>query len=215
MHAALPRLSESVQNILQFGAQQEGAPSGSLDLIRGTLLARGLAFLLEAAFGLVMCEGFLSRQRKQEAQDFFEENFVISDPNAPGGKRYYQGNFLITTKQPGDDMNVWLRFCPDPTQLFSGHGGKRELDQKAVVHAEQLTEEEAAAICDDRSKVDLIIEFRDIDAIVGIVKAGSADIVSLLLANLVQMRGNLGHMFKVGAIAKNVEIAMDLPCLGD
>jgi hypothetical protein len=214
MHAALPRISESFQNVMQFGAQQGGAPLGSLDLMGGTLLARGLAFVLESAFGLVLNEGFLDRGRKQKAEDFFEENFVIIDPSEPGGRRYYQGNFLITTRQQGDDMNVWLRFCPDTTRLFSERNGKRELDRKAVVDAQQLTEEEAVEIRDDRSKVDLIIEFRDLESILGIVRDGNADMVSLLLANLVQMRGNLGQLFKLGALAKNVELALDLPSIG-
>ena len=57
----------------------------------------------------------------------------------------------------------------------------------------------------DPDQVDLVIRFRDAKAILDLAQRPDADVVQLLLENLVQITGNFGHMFKFGAIGKNVQ----------
>ena len=81
----------------------------------------------------------------------------------------------------------------------------------AVVSTKTLTEEKADKIEKNPDKVDLVIRFKDVESIMQLLKRPDADMVGLLLENLVQLTGNVGHLFKIGAIAANVEQALDLP----
>ncbi|MFQ5586209.1 MAG: hypothetical protein ACE5GF_05230 [Thermodesulfobacteriota bacterium] len=212
MHAAFPRFTREINRIMQLGAANSAA-SELMDRAGGRFLAGGMAIMLKLGFTLLMRDSLLSREQSEKALDFFSENFVIVDPNAEGGKRYYQGRFLIRTKKPDDDMNVLLRFCPEPDRLFVTTPFGRCLDPLSVVAAETLTEEEAARVERDPAKVDLVIRFKDVKSIKGLLKQPDVDMVGLLLDNLVQLTGNVGHLFKLGAIAANVEQALDLPKL--
>ncbi len=213
MHATIPTLPHGVHHILKSGTttgELDGQLAGLLDRTSGKILANGMAVLIKLGFGFLVSEG-LSENQAEKAQAFFAEDFVIRDPNVEGGLRYYQGKFLIRTRKAEDDMNVWVKFCPNPEALYTQTPLGLRLNPTAIVSTEAITEEEADRIERDQEQVDLVIRFRDIEAILGLVGRPDADIVSLLLENLVQLTGNFGHLFKFGAIGKNVELALTQP----
>jgi len=212
MHAGFPRFTKEINQLMQRGFK-DGDVSGFFDQAGGKLLAKGMATLLKLGFGFVMRDSLLSKEQSEKALAFFNDNFVTSDPNAEGGRGYYQGKFLIRTRKPDDDMNVWLKFCPEPEKLFEETASGKELHPQAVVSTEALSEEEAERIEKDPDQVDLVIRFKDSQSIVGLLGRPDVDMVGLLLENLVQMTGNVGHLFKIGAIAANLEQAIDLPKL--
>ncbi|MBL8293069.1 MAG: hypothetical protein JNN08_14580 [Bryobacterales bacterium] len=215
MHAGFPCLTPEINGLLRIGAE-EAKLDRILDRAGGTLLAHGMATLLTAAFCVVMRSSLVSRSRARKAEEFFRENFEIRDPDAPGGFRYYQGKILIRTTRPEDNMNVYLRFCPDPRKLFrTGLAGSAQaallgtaLDPTAVVSTQTLNEMDADALQKDTGRVDLVINFKDVKSIVGLVCRPKVDIGELLIENVVRMKGNVGHLFKFGAIAKNIELAL-------
>ena len=205
MHAAFPRFTNEIDQVMKHGFNISKA-SVLLDRVGGKLVAKGMAFLLELVFGLLVLKDLPDKSQK-----FFDENFVIVDPETVGRKRYYQGKFLIRTRKPEDDMNVLLKFCPDPDELFIGGPSSDVVNPLAVVSTKTLTEEKADKIEKNPDKVDLVIRFKDVESIMQLLKRPDADMVGLLLENLVQLTGNVGHLFKIGAIAANVEQALDLP----
>jgi len=210
MHATIPALPNGIHYILKSGirlGESTGSLAGLLNRMEGTMLATGMAVLIKLGFGFLINPG-LSESQAKKAQRFFENNFIIKDPNVPGGIRYYQGKILIRTRKPQDDMNVLIKFCPDPKGLFIQTPFGQQLNPAAIVTTEALSEAEAEQIERDPSKVDLVIRFRDTQAILGLAERPDADVVQLLLENLVQITGNFGHMFKFGAIGKNVQLAM-------
>jgi hypothetical protein len=210
MHATIPALPDGIHYILKSGIQlgeSTGSLGGLLNRMEGTMLAAGMAVLIKLGFGFLINPG-LSESQAKKAQRFFENNFVIKDPNVPGGIRYYQGNILIRTRKPQDDMNVLIKFCPDPKALFIQTPFGKQLNPVAIVTTEALSEAHAEQIERDPNKVDLVIRFKDTQAILGLAERPDADVVQLLLENLVQITGNFGHMFKFGAIGKNVQMAM-------
>ncbi len=206
MHATIPSLPQGIHQLMRSGlktGELNGELEGLLDRAGGRMLAKGMAILIKAGFGFLVCEG-LDDEKAKKAQAFFEENFIMRDPNAEGGVRYYQGQFLIRTKKPEDDMNVYIRFCPDPDSLYLGN----RLNPVAIVTTEAISEAEADEIERDPDRVDLIIRFKNIKAILGLVERPDADVVQLLLENLVQITGNFGHMFKFGAIGKSAQTTL-------
>ena len=212
MHAAFPRFTKEVHQIMQLGLRngaQIARSSKVLDEVKGKLLAEGMAALLKFGFGFVLREGLVGGH-KDKALAFFNENFLFTDPESPGGIRYYQGKFLIRTREPGDDMNVWLRFCPQPEKLFLDKA-HTFVNHEAVVTATVLNEDAADLLETQSDKVDLVIRFKDVQSITGLLGRSNMDMTGLLLENLVQMSGNVGHLFKLGAIAKNVELSLNLP----
>ena len=213
MHAGFPYFTQDIQEVLRLGSQESNM-SGLVDTVGGPLLAGGMAVLLKLGFGFIMRDSLLNKERSQKALAFFDENFVFTDPNAPNGQRYYQGKFLIRTGKARDHMNVWLRFCPKPDELYIDSPFGRTLNSMAVVDTEVITEGEADELERDPGKVDLVIRFRDIDSIVDLIGRDSVDIVGLLLENVVQLTGNVGHLFKLGAIAKNIELELGLTQAG-
>lgn len=209
MHAGFPCFTKDLQQVMSLGIGEREVPE-LVDAIAGPILAGGMALLLKLGFGYIMRDCLLDREQSEKAMAFFEENFIFRDPNAPGGQRYYQGKFLLRTRKPGDNMNVWLRFCPEPDELFEDGPFGRTINSLKVVETEVVSEEEAAALERDADKVDLVICFKNIDSIVGMVGREEVDIVGLLLENVVQLTGNTGHLFKLGAIAKNIELELGL-----
>ncbi len=210
MHATIPALPDGIHYILKSGIQlgeTDGSLDGLLDRMEGTLLATGMAALIKLGFGFLISPG-LSESKARKAQHFFDDNFVMRDPNAPGGIRYYQGKILIRTRKPQDDMNVLIKFCPDPQVLFIETPFGKQLNPVAIVTTEALSEAEADRIECDPNEVDLIIRFKDTQAILGLAGRPNADVAQLLIENLVQITGNFGHMFKFGAIGKNVQAAV-------
>jgi len=214
MHAGFSCLLPGLQQTLKLGANTAvaaGELPAFLDRAGGRLLANGMAVLLRLGFGYLLSGSLVDEAHSKKAQAFFEENFVIADPNAPGGLRYYQGKFLIRTNKRGDDMNVLLRFCPDPGQLYVDTPFGRALNRLAVVDTRVMAESEADRIEQDPAQVDLVIRFRDVESILGLLRRPDADIVGLLLENLVQLTGHVGHLFKLGAIGTDIQLSLDLP----
>lgn len=206
MHAGFPQFSPQLSSVLRVGLE-DSAVKALLVRGGGHVVADALALLLRLGFGFVMRQSLLDPTQSQKAMRFFEDNFEIDDPQAPGGKRYYQGRFLIRTSREGDDMNVLVAFCPEPQALFCERPWGRTLDPAAVVRTQVL--DEAAAAARER-EVDLVIRFRDVEAILGLAgRAGGVDVVGLLLENLVQLTGNVGHLFKLGAIGADVQLALE------
>ena len=210
MHAAFPRFPQEILHVMRLGTDAAGMPQ-LVNAAGGTLLAGGMAVLLKAGFGYVMRDSLLGEAQSRKATAFFKENFVFIDPCAVGGQRYYQGKFLIRTRHPGDDMNVYLRFCPEPDKLFRNTPFGRVMDPLAVIATDVLSETEAERIEKDPERVDLVIRFKDVNSIVSLIGRPNIDIVGLLLENIVQLTGNVGHLFKLGALAKNIELALDFP----
>ncbi|MFQ5587806.1 MAG: hypothetical protein ACE5F7_03110 [Nitrospiria bacterium] len=209
MHAAFPCFTQGIHMTLRRGAKTGGLPE-ALEAAGGTLIASGMALLLKAGFGYVMRDGLLDKRRSEEALRFFRDNFVFTDPGSPGGERYYQGKFLIRTRKPGDNMNVYLSFCPKPEELFIETPFGSCLNPMSVVSTKILDEERADRIEKSPDRVDLIIRFRDNAAILELMGKADVDIVGLLLDNVVQLTGNVGHLFKLGAIAAETETALGL-----
>ena len=214
MHAGFPYLTPHLQQTLKLGANTAvgtGELPAFLNQASGRLLADGMAILLKLGFGYLLRNGLLDEEQSKKSKAFFEENFIILDPNAPEGRRYYQGKFLIRTSQPGDDMNVLMRFCPDPEKLYLDTPLGKVLDPLAVVSTQTLKESEADQIEQDPRQVDLVIRFKDVESIVNLLGQPGIDIVGLLLENVVQLTGHVGHLFKLGAIATDIQLSLDLP----
>lgn len=207
MHATLPALPQGIHQILRNGFQVGEANGNLANLLsraKGKMLANGMAILIKLGFGFLISEG-LSESKARQAQDFFQDNFVIKDPLVTGGIRYYQGKILIRTRKPEDDMNVLIRFCPNTDALYIDTPLGKRFNPCAIVETEVLSEEEADQIEQNPDKVDLVIRFKDAKSILDLAERPDADVVQLLLQNLVQITGNFGHMFKFGAIGKNVQ----------
>ena len=210
MHATIPALPDGIHYILKSGIQlgeADGSLARLLNRMEGTLLAAGMAALIKLGFGFLISPG-LSESKAEKVRHFFDDNFVMKDPNAPDGIRYYQGKILIRTRKPQDDMNVLIKFCPDPQALFIETPFGKQLNPVAIVTTEALSEAEADRIERDPNEVDLIIRFKDTQAILGLAERPNVDVAQLLIENLVQITGNFGHMFKFGAIGMNVQTAM-------
>ncbi|MCB1936368.1 MAG: hypothetical protein KDF59_10540 [Nitrosomonas sp.] len=207
MHVTLPAMPQGIHHLLKSGldlGENNRELTGLLSRAEGTLLANGMAALIKLGFGFLISEG-LSDSKAEQAQAFFNENFVIKDPYAPGGIRYYQGKILVRTRKPEDDMNVLICFCPDPEALYYDSPIGKRFNPCAIVDTQVLTEKEAEQIEQDPDRVDLVIRFKDSKAILDLAERPDADVVQLLLENLVQITGNFGHMFKFGAIGRNVQ----------
>ncbi len=209
MHAGFPQFTSNLIKVMQTGAGADETLRPFLSKTGGTLLANSMALLIQLGFGFIMRDSLLGVKQAEHASQFFTDNFVIIDPLMPNGKRYYQGKFLIRTRRPGDDMNVYFCFCPDPSNLFTHMPWGDCLDPTQVVKTEVLTESEADQLENNPDKVDLVIKFKDIDAITGLIGRPDADIVGLLLESLVQLKGNVGHLFKLGAIGSNIQLEID------
>lgn len=210
MHATIPALPHGIHHILRTGinfGDSNNQLAGLFDRAEGKLLASGMAALIKLGFGFLTYEG-LSPSQASKAQHFFEENFIIKDPLAEGGIRYYQGKILIRTRKPDDDMNVLIEFCPDPKALYNETPIGRCFNPIAVVETRTLSEKKAREFEHDPDKVDLVIRFKDTKAIMSLLERPDTDVVQLLLENLVQITGNFGHMFKFGAIGKNAQLAL-------
>ncbi len=215
----MPNKPKSLEKLAKLGAlvkfdhlAQSGQPAKpgkpvklklEIEMAAGRLVAESMAALLELSFGLVMLGDEIEHGKKAQ---FFEENFVFRDLHARGGKRFYQGRFLITTRDPGEDMSVLLEFCPDPRDLPEG----KLPEASAVVRARAVNMQEAEILKTTPFSIDLLIQFRDLSAIFGLIGTADLDMVSLMLQNKVQMKGNTGHLFKLGAISASLQAAVGM-----
>ncbi|ODS33051.1 MAG: hypothetical protein SCARUB_01813 [Candidatus Scalindua rubra] len=217
MHAAFPQINSEILSVICEGFRKAKLDK-RLDRIAGTALANGMALALKLAFGFTMITSTwksilnyisLGRLYKKD-RDFLADNFEIFDPGVEGGKRYYQGKILFRTDKKGDDMNVLLKFCPEPENLYKNTIFGKFPDPDAIVSTSVLEEEEAERIENDPDKVDVVILFKDVKAIIGMIGKPDVDLVNLLLDNLMHVRGNVGHLFKFGSIATNIKLAFEL-----
>ena len=208
MHAGFPQSTTNLIHVLRIGAGADEVLRPLLSRKGGKFLAESMAMLLKLGFGFVMRDSLLNQQQAAQARAFLEENFVIIDPEAPGGKRYYQGKFLIRTRRAGDDMNVLFCFCPHPERLLNHMPWGESINPLTVVETEVLTEEDAEKLEHVTGKVDLVIRFKDVESILGLIGGANVDIVGMLLDNVVQLEGNVGHLFKLGAIGANIQQAI-------
>jgi hypothetical protein len=208
MHAGFPQSTENLIHVLRIGAHADEVLRPLLSRKGGKLLAESMATLLKLGFGFVMRDSLINEKQAERAKTFMEDNFVIIDPNAPGGKRYYQGKFLIRTSRPSDDMNVYFCFCPSPERIIQQMPWGDCINSLEVVQTKVLTEKEAEQLEHQPEKVDLVIRFKDIEAILGLIGGANLDIVGMLLDNVVQLKGNVGHLFKLGAIGANIQQAI-------
>ena len=77
-----------------------------------------------------------------------------------------------------------------------------------LVSTKTLSEVEADRFENDPDRVDLVLRFKDIPSIYGLLKSQSLDMVDLMFKNLLQISGNQNHMYKLGAITKNIQLAL-------
>jgi hypothetical protein len=207
MHAAFPTFSKEIINGINLGTKNKYI-TRQLDKIGGTFTAGAMALLLRVFGGVGFVSSLLSLfgWQSKKTLNYFTENFEIVDPAVKGGRRYYQGKSLFRTDKPGDNMNVMLKFCPEPERLFKNSlFGGRIPNPDAIVSTEVLTEETANAIENDPNKVDVVIYFKDVQTIMDLVGKPDVDLVNMLLGNLVHIKGNVGHIFKFGSIAANLK----------
>ena len=141
-----------------------------------------------------------------------------------GAEALYQGRFLIRTQQPTDQMNVWFGFLQGNGFLGSMNKFVKKLRDKTgdrvdfysilkstdLVSTKTLNEAEADQYENDPDRVDLVLRFKDIPSIYGLLEAKSLDMVDLMFKNLLQIKGNQNHMYKLGAITKNLQLALGL-----
>ena len=205
MHAGFPQFTSNLIHVLRIGAGTDDALRPLLSHEGGKFLAESMAHLLKLGFGFVMRDSLLDQQQAAQARAFLEENFVIIDPKASTGKRYYQGKFLIRTRRAEDDMNVYFCFCPHPERLLKQMPWGETINSFEVIQTTVLTEQEAENLEHEPHKVDLVILFKDVEAILGLIGGANIDIVGMLLDNVVQLQGNVGHLFKLGAIGANIQ----------
>lgn len=202
MHAGFPQITAGLIRTVNLGMQEDDRLKELLSLSGGRLLAEGMALAVRLGFGYILREGLLDEAHSHRARAFFADNFEIADPMVVGGKRYYQGRFLIRTRQAADDMNVLVEFCPEPEKLYCTMPWGEALLPFEVVRSRTMDEAEAERM---ERQVDLVIRFKDARTILGLVGQPDVDIVGLLLKNLVQLTGNVGHLFKLGAIGAEVQ----------
>ena len=71
-----------------------------------------------------------------------------------------------------------------------------------------LSEAEADEYENDPDRVDLVLRFKDIPSIYGLLQSQRLDMVDLMFKNLLQIYGNQNHMYKLGAISRNLQLAL-------
>jgi hypothetical protein len=191
MHAGLACISKDIAHLIHLQSAPEWIR------VTGTLLANGIAAAVKMGHIGLEAKGLLVEQ--DLTQQFFDDNLAVENPS--NGAPFYQGRFLIRTLKPGDDLNVKISFCPDPDGIYTGDGG---IKPDRVITAEALTEDQADAIEGNPDEVDLVIRFKEAASIVALFGQSDVDTVGLLLDNVVQLDGNIGHLFKIGAIASDI-----------
>jgi hypothetical protein len=183
--------------------------------LEGKLVAKVMALLIEHGFQAFAAVNALVKRRS-----FFEENFIILDDDAK--EALYRGKFLIRTMQPDDQMNVWFGFLQSgglfaPLIKFFKYlrdktGGRIDfysiLRSANLVSTKTLSEAEADQYENDPDRVDLVLRFKDIATIYRLLQSSNLDMVDLMFKNLLQIYGNQNHLYKLGAITKNLQLAL-------
>ena len=183
--------------------------------LEGKLVAKVMALLIEHGF-----QAFASVNALVKRRSFFEENFIILDDNAK--EALYRGKFLIRTMQPDDQMNVWFGFLQSGglfallikffKYLRDKTGDRIDfysiLRSANLVSTKTLSEAEADQYENDPDRVDLVLRFKDIATIYRLLQSSNLDMVDLMFKNLLQIYGNQNHLYKLGAITKNLQLAL-------
>jgi hypothetical protein len=220
MYTGFYQLRTDFIKVLQGGTEQQELASKEtkfFTVLEGKLVAKVMALLIEHGF-----QAFAAVNALVKRKSFFEENFVILDDN--GHEALYQGRFLVRTRQPGDEMNVWFGFLQgngfwDPLRRIAGEIRDRTgdridfysiLQSLDLVSTKTLSEKEADRYENDPDRVDLVLRFKDIASIYELLQSRNLDMVDLMFRNLLQIYGNQNHMYKLGAITKNVQLALGL-----
>ena len=220
MYTGFYHVNTDFIKVLQGGpAQQELArkETNFFTVLEGRLVAKLMALLIEHGF-----QAFATVDALVKKNSFFEENFVILDDR--GEEDLYRGKFLIRTMQPEDQMNVWFGFLQGDGLLAPLSNIARKLRKKTedridfysilkstdLVSAKTLSEAEADEYENDPDRVDLVLRFKDISSIYGLLQSQNLDMVDLMFKNLLQIYGNQNHMYKLGAISRNLQLALGL-----
>ena len=183
--------------------------------LEGRVVAKVMALLIEHGF-----QAFATISALVKRKTFFEENFIILDNH--GKEALYRGKFLIRTMQPGDQMNVWFGFLQGgglfaPLIKFFKYIKDKTGDRidfysiirsVNLVSTKTLSESEAERYENDPDRVDLVLRFKDIETIYQLLQAGDLDMVDLMFKNLLQIYGNQNHLYKLGAITRNLQLAL-------
>ena len=186
-------------------------------VLEGKIVANVMALLIEHGF-----QAFSTIDALVKRNSFFEENFIVL--NDKGHQDLYQGRFLIRTAEPHDQMNVWFGFLQS-SRLFKKLGNVfKDIREKTndridfysvlkstdLVSTKVLSEQEADKYENDPDRVDLVLRFKDIPSIYGLLQSNDLNMVELMFKNLLQIYGNQNHMYKLGAIAKNLQLTLGL-----
>ena len=139
MHAGFPTLGPELCEVISRGARDVSKLPEFAEALGGQITSVILAEAIKIGFGVVLLDTFILKDHGKKSREFFEKNFVITDPNAPGGERFYQGRFLIRTRKPGDELNVWFGFCQDPEEVYPNFHDQRVSQAE---ESEELAREE-------------------------------------------------------------------------
>jgi hypothetical protein len=183
--------------------------------LEGKVVAKVMALLIEHGF-----QAFATFNALFKRKSFFEENFLILDDDAK--ESLYQGKFLIRTMQPDDQMNVWFGFLQSRGILWplikcfkylkNITGGRIDfysiLRSANLVSTRTLSEAQADQYENDPERVDLVLRFKDMATIYRLLQAGDLDMVDLMFQNQLQINGNQNHLYKLGAITRNLQLAL-------
>jgi len=220
MYTGFYQVNADFIKFLQGGPKQQELArkeTNFFTVLEGKLVANVMALLIEHGF-----QAFATINAVVKKNSFFEENFIILDDRAE--EALYQGKFLIRTRQPGDQMNVWFGFLQGNGLLAPLSKLARNLRDKTedrldfysilkstnLVSTRTLSEAEADQYENDPDRVDLVLRFKDIPSIYGLLQSQNLDMVDLMFNNLLQIYGNQNHMYKLGAITKNLQLALGL-----
>lgn len=220
MYTGFYQVNTDFIKFLQGGPEQQELArkeSNFFTVLEGKLVAKVMALLIEHGF-----QAFATIDALVKRNSFFEENFMIVDDNAK--EALYQGRFLIRTRQPGDQMNVWFGFLQGDGLLAPLGNWLKGLRKKTgdridfysifkstdLVSTKTLSEAEADQYESDPDRVDLVLRFKDIQSIYGLLQSKDLDMVDLMFKNLLQISGNQNHLYKLGAITRNLQLALGL-----
>ena len=220
MYTGFYQLRTDFIKVLQGGPEQQELArkeTNFFSVLEGKLVANVMALLIEHGF-----QAFATINALVKKNSFFEENFMILDDSAE--EALYQGKFLIRTRQPDDQMNVWFGFLQGNGLLAPLNNLVKKLREKTedridfysilrasdLVSTKTLSEAEADQYENDPDRVDLVLRFKDIPSIYGLLQSQSLDMVDLMFKNLLQIYGNQNHMYKLGAITRNLQQALGL-----
>jgi hypothetical protein len=220
MYTGFYQLPTDFMKVLQGRTEQQELAKKETNfftVLEGKLVAKVMAILIEHGF-----QAFATIDALVKKDSFFEENFIIMDDN--GREALYQGKFLIRTQQPDDQMNVWFGFLQGNGFLEPFSNLLKKIKDKTddridfysilqstdLVSTKTLSENEADRYENDPDRVDLVLRFKDIPSIYGLLQSQDLDMVGLMFKNLLQIYGNQNHMYKLGAITKNLQLALGL-----